>query len=363
MMVHVYPIAMASPDDLSGLHRLVQEGVIDPHDVIAILGKTEGNGCVNDFTRAFTTKTLCHYFAPLLNLESEAVAERIAMVMSGGTEGVLSPHITVFVKSALHSPKATNEKRLAIAIEQTRDYRPEEIGTPVQAMEVRDAVQRAIQQAGITDIADVHFVQTKCPLLTSDRIAEAKRRGYTTVTEDTYESMAYSRAASALGIAMATGEIPLGQVNAQAILHHRDLYSSVASTSAGIEVMHDVVMVLGNSETSASNLCIGHDVMQDVLDANAISRAVGCEVEVDRIVNVFTKAEANPSGTIRGARHTMLTDSDISHTRMARAVVGAVLASKIGRSMIYVSGGAEHQGPPGGGPIAVIWRMDEKVTH
>jgi cyanuric acid amidohydrolase len=358
MMVRAYPIAIASPNDLNGLERLIQEGEINPRDVIAILGKTEGNGCVNDFTRAFTTQTLCHYFATLLKLSSEAVANRIAMVMSGGTEGVLSPHITVFVTTEHVSPKTTNEKRLAIGIEQTRDYRPEEIGTPTQATEVRAAVHRAIQKAGIIDIADVHFVQTKCPLLTSARIAEAKGRGRATVTEDTYESMAYSRAASALGIAMATGEISQDDVNEQTILHRRNLYSTVASTSAGIEVMHDVVIVLGNSETSASHLCIGHDVMYDALDADAISRAIGSRVGVERIVNVFAKAEADPSGAIRGARHTMLTDSDISHTRMARAVVGAVLAAKTGRSMIYVSGGAEHQGPPGGGPVAVIWNAN-----
>ena len=52
----------------------------------------------------------------------------------------------------------------------------------------------------------------------------------------------------------------------------------------------------------------------------------------------------------------MLDDSDISHTRMARAVVGAVIAAVIQDPTIYVSGGAEHQGPPGSGPLAVIIR-------
>ena len=52
----------------------------------------------------------------------------------------------------------------------------------------------------------------------------------------------------------------------------------------------------------------------------------------------------------------MLDDSDIQHSRMARAVVGAVLAAASGKTQIYVSGGAEHQGPAGGGPVAVIVR-------
>jgi cyanuric acid amidohydrolase len=78
--------------------------------------------------------------------------------------------------------------------------------------------------------------------------------------------------------------------------------------------------------------------------------------DAERIVNVFAKAEADPSGFVRGRRHTMLNDSDINNTRHARAVVSAVIASIVGEPMVYVSGGAEHQGPPGGGPVAVIAR-------
>ena len=50
----------------------------------------------------------------------------------------------------------------------------------------------------------------------------------------------------------------------------------------------------------------------------------------------------------------MLDDSDISATRHARAFVGGALAGLIGHAEIFVSGGAEHQGPDGGGPVAII---------
>ena len=40
-----------------------------------------------------------------------------------------------------------------------------------------------------------------------------------------------------------------------------------------------------------------------------------------------------------------------------RALVGGVAAAAIGRTDLFVSGGAEHQGPDGGGPVAVIVRM------
>ena len=62
------------------------------------------------------------------------------------------------------------------------------------------------------------------------------------------------------------------------------------------------------------------------------------------------------AGSVRKRRHTMLDDSDINSTRHARAVVNAVIASIVGDPMVYVSGGSEHQGPAGGGPVAVIAR-------
>jgi len=36
-----------------------------------------------------------------------------------------------------------------------------------------------------------------------------------------------------------------------------------------------------------------------------------------------------------------------------------VLASVAGHTALYVSGGAEHQGPAGGGPVAAILRVDD----
>jgi cyanuric acid amidohydrolase len=64
-----------------------------------------------------------------------------------------------------------------------------------------------MHDASIGDPHDVHFVQIKCPLLTSERIEAALHRGRKTVTTSAYASMGYSRGASALGVARALGEI------------------------------------------------------------------------------------------------------------------------------------------------------------
>ena len=56
--------------------------------------------------------------------------------------------------------------------------------------------------------------------------------------------MGYSRGASALGVAKALGEIGADVGEAQ-VLKNWDLFSSVASCSAGIELMHNVVILVG----------------------------------------------------------------------------------------------------------------------
>jgi cyanuric acid amidohydrolase len=364
-LVDVIRIATKGPGDVSGLLSLIAQRKIDPTSIVAILGKTEGNGGVNDFTREFAVAALCAALAPLLDLPPRSVEERIAFVMSGGTEGVLSPHLTVFTRHDVvgRQDAAMSGKRLSIGMAHTRDFLPEELGRVAQIEETAGAVAAAMADAGIADPRDVHFVQIKCPLLTSDRVEAASARGNKTVTSSAYASMAYSRGASALGVAVALGEID-GKIRDEDVLRRLDLFSSVASTSAGIELMHNVVIVLGNSASSASAFEIAHAVMRDAIDAAAVIEAlnsVGLQVGSEpaagpQLVNIFAKAEASPSGSVRGFRHTMLEDTDISATRHARAAVGGLIAGLAGTGAIYVSGGAEHQGPSGGGPVAVITR-------
>ena len=361
--IEVFRIATDSPDDVKGLDTLINKGEINPNEIIAVLGKTEGNGCVNDFTRGFATQTLAYYLAEKVNTSVKEIKERVAFIMSGGTEGVMSPHLTVFIKKDVES-EGFGEKRLAAGIAFTRDFLPEEIGRMEQVKEVAKAVKAAMKDAHIESEEDVHFVQIKCPLLTADRIEDAVMRGHSVSVNDTYKSMAYSRGASALGVALALNEITEDQLSNQVICHDWSLYSGVASTSAGVELMNDEIIVIGNSVNSASDLIIGHSVMEDSIDIEAVKAAMKgaglkfdeypSDVEISKIINVLAKAEAASTGTCRGRRNTMIDDSDINHTRSARAVVNAVISTLTKDPMVYVSGGAEHQGPDGGGPVCVI---------
>ena len=134
------------------------------------------------------------------------------------------------------------------------------------------------------------------------------------------------------------------------VLKNWELYSSVASASAGIELMHNVVIVMGNSRAATSPFVIGHALMRDAIDLSAVIEAlksVGLGLTdkhmQDRLVNIFAKAEASPDGSVRGFRHTMLDDFDVGSTRHARAAVGGLIGGLSGTGAVYVSGGAEHQ--------------------
>ena len=366
--VGVWRVSCSGPADLSSVQALVEAGELVPAEIVAVMGKTEGNGCVNDHTREFASMAWSHFLAGPLACRPEQVGERVALVMSGGTEGVLSPHFTVFTRRWLPEHGRAGDKRLVLGIAHTADFAPEDIGRLAQVEATAAAVQAAMLDAGIRQSADVHFVQIKCPLLTAGKVNEALARGAATVTRDSYESMGWSRGASALGVAVALGEVTLADVRHAGVLGDSALYSARASVSAGIELDNNVVIVLGEAMGSASSFRIGHTVMRDAVDAGSVRRllrnAFGLDVDLDpeavagRLVNLLAKAEASPSGTVRGERHTMLDDSDINATRHARAAVGAVLASVAGHTALYVSGGAEHQGPPGGGPVAAIVRLE-----
>jgi cyanuric acid amidohydrolase len=363
MKIGVRKVTMASPSDISGLSRLIDSKEINPAEIVALIGKTEGNGGANDFTRGFATLSYQLLLASRLGISAKEVADRIAFVWSGGTEGVLSPHATIFTRS--DSSDGTGEPRLALGIEATRDILPEEVGTMIQVREVAAAVHRCLKQAEITDSADVHYVQVKGPLLTPATIADADARGKNLVTRDPNGSKAFARGATALGVALGLGEVKESNLSDEIIARRLDLFSAVASTSAGGELKNCEILLFGNSPTATSDYRIGHGILSDVIDAAGVRAALKSaglsdalsSDELSRIAAIFAKADASPNGLIRGRRTTMLSDADINYERHARAALGAVIASITNDPAIFVSGGTEHQCAPGEAPIAAIVRV------
>ena len=188
---------------------------------------------------------------------------------SGGTDGVISPHATIF---ATADAEPTDEPRLTVGFAMSEVLLPEDIGRVAMVSKVADAVKVAMERAGITDPADVHYVQTKTPLLTVHTIRDAKSRGKTVWTEHTHESMDLSNGCTALGIAVALGEIEM-PTDAD-VMHDRSLYSAVASCSSGVELDQAQVVVVGNAPGVGGRYRIGHSVMKDALDQDGIWEAI-----------------------------------------------------------------------------------------
>jgi len=360
--IEVRKIPLHSVSDASELTALIDAGVFDADRIVAVIGKTEGNGGVNDYTRIIADRA----FREVITAKGTRTAQQvkqIPIVWSGGTDGVLSPHATVFATLPAGDAPSTDEPRLTVGFAMSDVLLPEDIGRVAMITKVAAAVREAMQRAGITDPADVHYVQTKTPLLTINTIRDAKSRGKTVWTEHTHESMDLSNGCTALGVALALGEIDMPTDSD--VMHNRSLYSSVASCSSGVELDRAQVVVVGNARGIGGRYRIGHSVMKDALDADGIwaaIKAAGLELpdrprssDLDgRLVNAFLKCEVSQDGEVRGRRNAMLDDSDVHWHRQIKACVGGVAASVTGDPAVFVSVSAAHQGPDGGGPVAAI---------
>jgi cyanuric acid amidohydrolase len=360
--IEVRKVPLKHVSDASGLAELIDDGVLDADRVIAVIGKTEGNGGVNDYTRIIADRTFREVLVGRGTRSADEVAQ-IPIVWSGGTDGVLSPHATIFATLPADQAPATDQPRLTVGFAMSERLLPEDIGRRPMIEKVAAAVGQAMVKAGITDPADVHYVQTKTPLLTIQTIRDAHSRGQDVWTENTHESMDLSNGTTALGIAVALGELPLP--TDEDVLHRLDLYSSVASCSSGVELDRAQVVVVGNARGIGGRYRIGHSVMTDALDADGIWSAIrdaGLDLPdrphptdlAGRLVNIFLKCEASRDGIVRGRRNAMLDDSDVHWHRQIKACVGGVAASVTGDPAVFVSVSAAHQGPDGGGPVAAI---------
>jgi ring-opening amidohydrolase-like protein len=369
MSIEVAKVELKSVQDASGLEACLAAGQFTADEVIAVIGKTEGNGGVNDFTRILADQAFRRVLGKH-GTRSEADVAKIPMIWSGGCDGVITPHATVFArnaKSAASKSGAPSKARLAIGTAMSAVLLPEDIGRPAMVEKVAAAVKAAMRDAGIDDAKDVHYVQTKTPLLTIETVREANARGKHVACE-VHDSMGVSNGTTALGIGVALGEIKMPR--AEQICEDLDLCSAVASCSSGVELTQAQIVLLGNKAGAGGRFRIGHAVMRDALDMDGIYAAIrnaGLELPErpraddlkGRVVNCFIKCEADRRGSLRGRRQIMLDDSDVHHHRHAKAAVGGVAAAAIGDPAVFVSVDAMHQGPHGGGPVIAIIETED----
>jgi len=359
MAIEVAKVILKNVQDASEMEERIRAGQFTADQVVAVVGKTEGNGGVNDFTRILADQA---FRAVLMKHGKRSLQDvkKIPMVWSGGCDGVITPHATVFARNDKAGPKTKD--RLVIGAAMSPQILPEDIGRPAMVEKIAEGVRLAMKDAGIADPKDVHYVQTKTPLLTIETVRDAHGRGKSVACE-VHDSMGVSNGTTALGIAVALGEVR--SYEAEDICKNLELYSSVASCSSGVELDAGQIVLMGNKAGAGGRYRIGHAVMKDAIDIEGIYAAIrdaGLDLPeraraVDlkgRLVNCFMKCEADHRGTLRGRRQIMLDDSDVHHHRHAKAAVGGVAAAAIGDPAVFVSVDAMHQGPQGGGPVIAI---------
>jgi cyanuric acid amidohydrolase len=293
----------------------------------------------------------------------QELLQEIPCILSGGTEGVLSPHYVVFARGEA-APASRPGPALALGRALGPVMAAQDMGRWAQVRQVANAVRAAMADAGIDDPADVSFVQVKCPFLTPQLAETASAAGQPLTCPDANRAMALARAAGAFGVALALGELADEPALEAALLGNFGLFCNRASISCGVEVQANEVIVLNHSAQWRGPLRMACAPMADALDLGAVTQVLaelGLRAQLQvaaqdqgRIAAAFVKCEPDRRGKVRGARHTMLGDTDIHAQRHIRGAVGGLVAGVLGDGRIFVSGGAEHQGPDGGGLIAVI---------
>ena len=100
--IEVRKVPLHTVSDASELGKLIDAGVMEADRVVAVIGKTEGNGGVNDYTRIIADRA----FREILVAKGAdpAKVKEIPIVWSGGTDGVISPHATIFATVAPSPP-------------------------------------------------------------------------------------------------------------------------------------------------------------------------------------------------------------------------------------------------------------------
>lgn len=329
-------LPMAAPDDLAGFEALLDSAPNIPAEVVALWCKTRGNGLLNDFTKPWVDLLLRQALARRLGQSDGEVARRVPILVSGGAEGCVSPHLVVW----LQGERSTQG---LVACVERQVIPPEEQGTRRHAEITASMVGAALQRLAV-GAGDVGLVLVRAPAC---------------------ENLdAQTRIAAAQGVALA-----LGDIEAPRILDP-DAFARCAFVVARHDGTGQQIMVLANGPGGDPRYRIAHGLLADPLDAVGGARVLErlglpARPQVEdpaRVVVAISKGDAPRGNVLRGLPHAMRLDNDVAMHRHARAAYGGLLGALIGHSAVLVSGGAECQGPPDGGFVSIVSRTERSAS-
>lgn len=337
---------MPDPGDAAALAAALAGGRVPRAGLRAVLVKTPGNGLTNDWSRILALQAIAAAIGP---------GPAPMLLASGGTEGVAVPHMQVLAERPCRGA-APAGMGLALGLGAGPAVPAGGHGGLPMARAAAAALAAAMEAAGIAGPEAVALVLVKAPLPTPLAFAG---------TEDAYAALkGRARGAAALGIAAALGEVPWEAVGpgADPALHARR-----ALVAAGTDALAPEVLVIGRAAGWGGRLGARCGMLADMLDAPgaaALLASLGLSAAPQlppadraRLRAVIVKGEM--PALLRGVRPAALDDSDIHPNRHFRAALSGMLGGLTGDGRIFLSGGAEHQAPPGGVLLAVIAETEE----
>lgn len=344
--------------DVSALRQLVADGVVRPHEIRAITGKTEGN-VEGENSRGILLEALREFFIGECRLTDRQLDD-MPIVLSSGGVGILAPHLMVYTRSDWAGP-LDDEPRLTIGTAMSEPIRPEWVGRTPMVAAVAEAIRAAAGDARI-DPGDAEYVLLKTRGIQPGDVDEAKRRGVDLQLWDRSIATPKTNGAAGLAVAVAVDGLPLPTDDQIAV--ELNLWSGKASASVGREDPRTNVVLLGNSSRAGGHLRIGQAVMKDLLDIQALFRALrSAGLDADRlplnerlrrrVVAVYVKISTPPDARIRGRRQVHQGENP-SYVKELKAAVAGMFSAALQDTILYISSSGAHQGPPGGATVAVI---------
>lgn len=329
MAITVHPFPLAHAGDASGLSGILTN-MPDPRRLV-LLAKVPGPATLNDSARELAQIVLQGALGPRL-------LARTCMILSVGCEGVGGSGGWLLADDGQGS--GSGPTRLAIGTAASGPVPTADRGTTPHIHAVADAVTQAIADGGLTP-DQVVLVMVKSP-----------------VRADQPDATGRSRGAAALGAGLALGEITNPTDPAA--------FAKRAMTMSGTETDRAEVVVLGNRPGAGGTLLAGSGLLRDVIDVPGMRQVLselgarfdadGVLADPDAVPLVLLKAGLAPDGMLRG-RRTHVFGTDLPADKHLRAAASGMLAGLLGSNQAFVTGGAEHQGPPGSCLGAAIVRV------
>jgi cyanuric acid amidohydrolase len=330
MKVVLLPFDMSSPGDAQGLRQALRR--LRTADVVqlAVLAKVEGPATLNDVSRELAAAC---FAAELRRAGGARLERRSLMLLSAGCEGVITPGGWVIARLRGGPSRETG---LVVGHARSRPIDMRERETARHMHAAASAVRAAMRSAGL-DRRSVELVLIKSPI----RLPGASMAG----------STAASRGIAALGSALALGELRRARISETSLCADWSLYGSKTMAFSGTETDCCEAQVFGHRPGGDPRLRLDRAALSDLMDTAPLGAlAAGAAPGL-----VLYKAGIARDGTLRGARTTVFS-SEWPSDKQLRAAASGVVAAALGTTRAFVSGGAEHQAPPGGCLVAVIRR-------